>query len=120
MRRAATVPSPSPPQGPPAEETKPEVSRLSVKAAEWSFTLSRPEIGTGEAIVELNNRGEDNHNLKLQREGSDEPPIAVPEAAPGEHTTARLNLPPGTYHLYCSLFQHEEKGMQATLVVGGG
>jgi len=106
---------------PPAEEPNPEgpVSHLGVKADEWSYTLSRPEVDSGEVIVELNNQGEDNHNLKLQREASGEPPLAVPEAAPDEHTTARVTLPPGTYRLYCSLFEHDEKGMHATLVVGG-
>jgi plastocyanin len=104
------------------EEPQPEgpVSHLSVKAAEWSYTLSRPEVDSGEVIVELNNQGEDNHNLELQREGSAEPPLAVPEAAPDERTTAHIDLSPGTYRLYCSLFQHDEKGMHATLVVGGG
>ncbi|HSS04076.1 MAG TPA: hypothetical protein VLK89_02660 [Solirubrobacterales bacterium] len=106
----------------PFEEPKPEgpVSNLSVKAVEWSYTLSRPEVASGEVIVELNNQGEDSHNLKLQREGSEEAPLAVPEAAAEGRTTARLTLPPGTYRLYCSLYQHDEKGMHATLVVGGG
>jgi plastocyanin len=102
------------------EPPEPEgpASHLSVKAVEWSYTLSRPELTTGKVIVELNNQGEDNHNLKLQREGSAEPPLAVPEAAPDEQTTAGLNLPAGTYRLYCSLFEHDAKGMHATLVVG--
>lgn len=102
------------------EPPEPEgpASHLSVKADEWSYTLSRPEVAAGKVIVELNNQGEDNHNLKLQREGSAEPPLAVPEAAPDEHTTAGFNLSAGTYRLYCSLFEHDQKGMHATLVVG--
>jgi len=104
----------------PHEEPQPEgaVSHLGVKAVEWSYTLSRPEVAAGEVIVELSNQGEDNHNLKLQREGSGDPPLVVPEAAPDEHTTAGFDLPVGTYRLYCSLFEHDEKGMHATLVVG--
>jgi plastocyanin len=77
-------------------------------------------VAAGEVIVELNNQGEDSHNLKLQREGGGEPPFAVYEAAPGEHTSARFTLLPGTYRLYCSLLEHEGKGMHATLVVGSG
>ena len=102
------------------EPPEPEgpASHLGVKAVEWSYTLSRPEVTAGTVIIELNNQGEDNHNLKLQREGGAEPPLAVPEAAPDEHTTASFNLPAGIYRLYCSLFEHDEKGMHATLVVG--
>ncbi len=104
----------------PPEEPQPEgtASHLGVKAVEWSYTLSRPAVTAGTVIVELNNQGEDNHNLKLQREGSGDPPLVVPEAAPDEHTTASFNLPAGTYRLYCSLFEHDAKGMHATLVVG--
>lgn len=105
---------------PPAEEAEdPSLSHLSVKAVEWKYTLSHAEVPAGETIVELNNEGEDGHNLWLQREGSAEPPLAVPEASAKKRTTARLTLEPGTYHLYCSLFEHEAKGMHATLVVGG-
>jgi plastocyanin len=117
---ALTAPAAAPFVPLPHEEPEPEgpASHLSVKAAEWSYTLSRPEVSTGEVVIELNNQGEDNHNLKLQREDSGEPPLSVPEAAPDEHTTGRVTLPPGTYRLYCSLFQHDEKGMHATLLVG--
>jgi plastocyanin len=127
-RRPAVFASPTPQASPappstdalPHEEPQPEgtVSHLGVKAVEWSYTLSRPEVAAGKVIVELNNQGEDNHNLKLQREGSGDPPLVVPEAAPDEHTTAGFDLSVGSYRLYCSLPEHDEKGMHATLVVG--
>jgi plastocyanin len=111
---------PPPTNTPPQDEPEPEgtVSHLGVKAVEWSYTLSRPEVTAGKVIVELNNQGEDSHNLKLQREGSEDPPLVVPEAVPDEHTTASFDLAAGTYRLYCSLFEHDEKGMHATLLVG--
>lgn len=122
---SVSTPAPAPPALPygndalPAAEEDPSLSRLSVKAVEWSYTLSRPAVAAGETIVELNNQGEDSHNLVLQREGSVDPPLTVPEAAADQHTTARFSLEPGTYHLYCSLFSHDAKGMHATLVVEG-
>lgn len=118
------VPPSTAPTAPPATEAPPSeeapLAHLSVKAVEWSYTLSRPEVDTGEVIVELNNQGEDSHNLKLQREGSAEPPAAIPVAEPAKQTSARLTLSPGSYRLYCSLDQHDEKGMHATLLVTGG
>ena len=113
-------PAPAPTNTPQQEEPEPEgtVSHLGVKAVEWSYTLSRPEVTAGKVTVELNNQGEDSHNLKLQREGSGDPPLVVPEAVPDEHTTANFNLSAGTYRLYCSLFEHDERGMHATLLVG--
>lgn len=111
-----SVPAPAPPS--PEPETGPP--RLGVKALEFSFTLSRPSLPAGEAIVELNNQGEDPHNLKLQLEGGAEPPTEIPEAGPLEHRTAKVDLAAGVYRLWCSLPQHDEWGMNATLAVGSG
>lgn len=110
----------SPPVLSPLPVAEPTVARLSVKAAEYSYTLSRPAVSAGEVIVELNNQGEDPHNLNLQREGSEDPPLQVPQAASLEHTTERFTLPAGTYRLWCSLSTHDEQGMHTTLVVGDG
>jgi plastocyanin len=107
------------PELPPPAEPEPQIARLGVKADEYSYVLSRPNVAAGETIVELDNQGEDPHNLKLQLEGSAEPPLEVPEAGPDERTSARFDLSSGTYRLYCSLFSHEAKGMQATLLVEG-
>ena len=73
------------------------MARLSVKAAEYSYTLSRPAVSAGEVIVELNNQGEDPHNLNLQREGSEDPPLAgSPGGVAGTHNCA---LHPARRHL---------------------
>jgi plastocyanin len=71
--------------------------------------------------VELNNQGEDAHNLNLQREnGADEPVYTISETASRQRQTEHFDLPQGTYRLWCSLPTHEEEGMVATLVVGSG
>ncbi len=59
-RRSAPAPAPAPPppaapEPPPVETPPPEdptLPRLSVKAAEWSYTLSRPEVAAGEVLVD--------------------------------------------------------------------
>jgi plastocyanin len=105
---------------PPVQPELPEIGHLGVKAEEYSFTLSRPSVAAGEVIVELNNQGEDPHNLNLQREGDGGPPLEVAEAASLEHRTARFTLAAGTYQLWCSLPEHDELGMHASLVVTAG
>ena len=110
-----TSPSPEAPPG----EPEPQVSHLGVKAVEYSYTLSRPEVSAGEVIVELNNQGEDPHNLKLEREGSADPVLEIPATAAAAQASDRFTLSPGSYRLYCSLYSHEAKGMQATLLVSG-
>jgi plastocyanin len=108
------------PVTPPGEEPIPQVSHLGVKAVEYSYTLSRPEVSAGETIVELNNQGEDPHNLVLEHEGSADPPLEIPATPTVSQASANFTLSPGTYRLYCSLYKHEAKGMEATLVVSGG
>ncbi len=122
---AILIPSPALPVQPvpettPAEEPEPEVGHLGVKAVEYSYTLSRPEVSAGEVIVELNNQGEDPHNLVLEHEGTEDPKLEIPSTPSVSQASAHLTLAPGTYRLYCSLYKHESKGMVATLVVSGG
>jgi hypothetical protein len=119
---AAPLPYPAPAPGP---EPEPPPRRVSVKAEdatpeEFSFGLSRPFVVAGEVTVELNNQGQDLHNLNVRLEGSADPPFEVGEAEPGESRVAHLPLQPGTYRLWCSLPQHEDWGMSVDLEVRTG
>jgi plastocyanin len=117
---ATPAPAPTPPSAPaPAvtQEPDPEANRLAVKAHEYYYVLSRPKVKAGELTVELNNQGEDAHNLNIEREGDSGEPLKVAETASLQHNVASFDLPPGTYRLWCSLPEHDEKGMHATLVV---
>ncbi|HET8954653.1 MAG TPA: plastocyanin/azurin family copper-binding protein [Solirubrobacterales bacterium] len=85
--------------------------------AEYYWVLSRPKVKAGALTVELNNQGEDPHNLNLRREGDAGEPLQIPETDSGELSTASFDLPAGKYRLWCSLPEHEEKGMFTTLTV---
>ena len=116
---AAVVAPPAPaPPTPPAPETEPEANRLAVKASEYYFVLSRPNVKAGEVTIELNNQGEDPHNLNLRLEGDEGEPLQIPETDSSERNVDSFDLPAGKYKLWCSLPEHEEKGMAATLQVG--
>lgn len=93
-------------------------ARLGVKAYEYGFTLSRSSLVAGDTVVELSNRGEDEHNLHLQRiAGGAE--TTIPDTAPSTYARARFETQPGTYRLWCSLPTHAELGMDTTLSVTG-
>ncbi len=119
---SAALPGPVPAPGP---EPEPPPRRVSVKAEDaiaedFSFSLSRSFVVAGEVTVELNNQGQDPHNLNVRLEGSGDPPLEVGEAGPGEGRIGRFDLSPGTYRLWCSLPQHEEWGMKVDLEVRAG
>ena len=70
-----------------------------------------PKSTAGEVIVELNNQGEDTHNLNLQREGSEDPALESRRSRPGERPRrATSTCAAGEYRLYCSLAPAEEHG----------
>ena len=86
-----------------------------VSATELQLQLSRPSLSAGTAIVEQYNAGSDPHNLILERQGA--VAFTFPTLDPGLSQRQTLNLARGTWTLYCSILDHRELGMQATLTV---
>ena len=80
---------------------------IGVTTSEFTLVLSRPKLAPGDAIVELVNRGEDPHDLKVAPEGSDEAVLSFPEARPGQVLSGPVHLTEGTWRLWCSLPGHE-------------
>ncbi|HEU5363414.1 MAG TPA: cupredoxin domain-containing protein [Gaiellaceae bacterium] len=94
----------------------PAPAQLQVVAREYSFTLSRLHVKAGPAVIELANFGQDPHDLRLQRRGARH--IAgLGVVGPGKRAELSLRLPPGRYSLWCSVANHRQLGMRATLVV---
>ena len=91
-------------------------ARLQVGADEFRYTLSRPSIEAGPAIVELVNYGEDAHDLRLRRVGGTRTYV-VGKARPGGRVELEARFLPGRFALWCSLADHRRRGMSATLLV---
>jgi len=87
-----------------------------VTALEYSFTLSRASVPAGKVIFEFVNNGQDEHNLNvLPAEGP--PAGSFPDAQSKTVSDMQLEVRKGSYTLFCSLPEHEQKGMKATLLV---
>jgi plastocyanin len=91
-------------------------ARVQVLAREYRYSLSRQTIKAGLAIIELDNGGEDAHDLRMQRAGGKRV-YAWPTTPAGKVAEKTFILPPGRYRLWCSVANHRALGMQATLVV---
>jgi hypothetical protein len=91
-------------------------TRLQVVVDEFFITFSRSSVPAGQVKIELVNYGEDPHNLRLQRRGSNRI-WRFPETAPGNRTIRTIRMRRGRWHVWCTTSDHENRGMHATLRV---
>jgi len=91
-------------------------TRVQAVADEFTLTLSRISVPNKRVRIELVNFGEDPHDLRLRRIGGART-FVIPETLPGERTTRTFDLRPGRYRVWCSVADHREQGMRATLRV---
>jgi plastocyanin len=103
----------------PGEQTGPPgrllATELELSSTELRLQLSRGTVAAGSTIVEQYNAGSDPHNLILERQGA--VAFSFPTLGPGENQRQTVNLAHGSWTLYCSLLNHKDLGMQATLSV---
>ena len=110
------APAPTGTPEPGAPSTPPSVPHVQVTAVEYHYTLSRATVPHGKVIFEFVNDGEDEHNLNML-------PAEGPVAGSFANTPSKgirdqeIELRPGAYTLFCSMPEHEQKGMKATLIV---
>jgi uncharacterized cupredoxin-like copper-binding protein len=93
--------------------------RLLVTGKEYDLTLSRSTVAAGRVTIQLLNRGEDDHDLRLRRitHRSGTPVARWALTKPGDVSDLTVRLSRGRYRLWCSLPGHRELGMRATLRV---
>ena len=94
----------------------PTPARLGVAASEFHLVLSRPSVKAGVVEIELQNIGQDPHDLRVRRVGGTHT-FKIPLTGPGARRDVALNLRPGRYRLWCSVADHRALGMQALLRV---
>ena len=113
-----SAPPAAPPVAPPVDEgSLADPHRLAAVAHEFYYVPTHNTLSAGEETIELTNQGQDAHNLNLEPVGGGEPRLELPETGPGGQASAKVVLPPGEYRLWCSLPEHDEKGMHTTITV---
>jgi hypothetical protein len=91
-----------------------------VYAQEWSLWPSRTSLPSGRVTIQLWNRGQDAHDLRVRRiyrgrmVGRAQ---AAPLALSGAITQASWTLRRGLYELYCSMPGHLARGMHVLVRV---
>ncbi|HEX8073403.1 MAG TPA: hypothetical protein VF545_00335 [Thermoleophilaceae bacterium] len=93
------------------------LGHLQVKAREFSIVLSRQSVAAGLVAVELDNLGEDPHDLRVERTDGTGATFDFEPAKPSTVATRKLDLAAGRWRLYCTLPGHDEAGMHAVVTV---
>lgn len=90
---------------------------VGVGEREWRISLYRSRVPTGVVHLNARNFGEDGHDLSVRTAGG-HVLKTLPELKPGTTGTLRVRLrKPGRYVVFCSLADHEARGMRAVLRV---
>lgn len=105
----------------PSDSAKPNAksatrSYIQVSAREYYYGLSRNRVKPGTVTFELVNYGEDDHDLAITRKGTSSTVKSI-VANPGERVRVSRKLRKGTYILWCTITDHQARGMSATLRV---
>lgn len=91
------------------------VRGITITAKEYAFEPADPALpessAPAESEIELKNTGSLEHDLVI-----DEPKFKV-TALPGQTKSAKVDLEPGIYTIYCSVAGHEAAGMKGKLTV---
>lgn len=110
----------------PAAGAEPQSNAVSVTANDrttpYGYAPSRKVVKAGELTVQLINKGEDEHNMDIEKVGAGgtpEGPILTTTSAPsgGQSTPTTVDVEQGTYRMWCTLPGHAAKGMEATIEV---
>jgi uncharacterized cupredoxin-like copper-binding protein len=108
----------------PGGKRPPLPARMLVYAQEWSLTPSRASVPAGKVTVQLWNRGEDAHDLRIRRLDSTGTMVGrtqgVALTQSGGLHQATWKLGAGTYEMYCSLPGHLMRGMHVRITVRRG
>lgn len=102
--------------------TSPSPAHLLVYAQEWSLWPSSGSVPAGTVDVELWNRGEDAHDLRIRHLGAAGQMVGpvdgtVRVTPSGGISHAVWHLQAGHYEIYCSLPGHLAMGMHAKITV---
>lgn len=97
----------------PASAPTPALPTQEVHLIEYQIHM--PEsVPAGRIAFNVENGGKEDHGFEIEGNGVHQQTIVLKR---GDTTALEVNLPPGTYTVYCPVDGHKDKGMRTTLVV---
>ena len=98
--------------------TGPASETIALTETEFKIDPAKVDVKKpGVVEFQVENAGGVTHALEVESEDLE---AETEDIAPGDSATLKVDLPAGTYELYCPIGDHEEQGMTGELTVGGG
>jgi uncharacterized cupredoxin-like copper-binding protein len=85
------------------------IAVVEVKLTEFAIEMPRTAV-PGEVTFSVTNAGTMEHNFEVEGEGIEK--AFDTNLKPGETRNLQVNLPVGTYIVYCPVDDHKKRGMQ--------
>ena len=95
----------------------PANANVHVIAEDIKYDQKSYEAPAGDVVFGYTNQGQQIHTLLLKDADGKNVPNFKLTVPPGKATGGSINLPAGTYTMYCDIPGHEAAGMKATLTV---
>jgi hypothetical protein len=90
-------------------------SRSGVELSEYRVHPTRSPLAAGPVRLDVTNYGMDDHDLTVSQNGT--VLAQTPVVSAQGKATLSVALAAGDYKIYCSLYDHDQLGMHATLRV---
>jgi uncharacterized cupredoxin-like copper-binding protein len=87
---------------------------VDVSEVEFKIRFPKTSLPAGSYTFDVSNDGKIVHDLVVKGGGVDE---ATPHIDPGQSSSLKVDLKPGTYDVYCSIPGHKAAGMDLKLKV---
>jgi len=119
--RIVPVDQAGPPTGAPADsgedgESAAETAETTVDVSLVEFAIEMPNsIPAGTVTFNVTNNGTVEHNFEIEGTGLEQ--VFEMNLQPGETQTMTVDLPAGTYEVYCPVGDHHDQGMELELTV---
>ena len=92
------------------------VKTVTATLTDFEITLSSNDFTAGPYNIVVEEKGQKPHGLSINGPGVENAHSAVIEPG-GANATLQLTLQKGTYHLWCPVGKHAEKGMDIMIMV---
>jgi uncharacterized cupredoxin-like copper-binding protein len=97
----------------PAARPKAASATQEVHLIEYQIHMPQ-SLPAGKLAFNVENGGKEDHAFEIEGNGVHQQTTVLKR---GDTTALEVNLPPGTYTVYCPVDGHKDKGMKTTLVV---